>query len=225
MIKTVRLMAHGVIIQAFLIITCMFCGPFGCGGKTQDHATLLRIGTTIRISEREFERAFELAMIAYPFKLRQDKEAFANVRWRFLNQLAEEGLILARAESLNIIVEPAALSAAIDNIKADYPDQQFEQVLAENAVPYRDWEANLARKLLIEKVIRRELGTEVHITPIIISGETPTTTIDGAGIAPKAPADNLMEKAQSRYQKWICQLRHNYPVEINWELWKKVAHR
>ena len=58
---------------------------------------------------------------------------------------------------------------AVSEIKKDYPEDVFEQMLLEYAVSYNSWEEGLKNRLLVEKVIGAELDKQVLITPGEIS--------------------------------------------------------
>lgn len=153
--------------------------------------------------------------------------AYQDARWYLLNQLAEEGILLERARELKIVVSDGELDQAVADIKADFPDDQFEQLLVEQAVVFSEWKRQLARRILIDKVITQELGNGVRITPSVSPRALPASPGDSSAAPAKttpAPWDQR-EAAQTRYLDWVSQLQRNHPIEINWELWKKMSER
>jgi SurA-like N-terminal domain len=194
---------------------------------------LLRVGHRI-VTERDFETAFDQARGGYPSDLKAHHAAYQNARWRLLNQLAEEAVILERARALHIEVTPAELEAAVSDIKADFPDDQFEKTLLERAVSFDNWKKGLARRLLIQKVITRELGNGFSITPMKSGDILPDPPEQPSSQEPAARSASGKETtvpgrrqnpAQMAYLDWIGHLQKEFPIEINWELWKKICCR
>jgi hypothetical protein len=62
------------------------------------------------------------------------------------------------------MLDDAELETAIQEIKADYPEDEFEQMLLESAIPFSLWKDRLRVRLLMEKVVDRELLQPVEIT-------------------------------------------------------------
>jgi hypothetical protein len=78
--------------------------------------------------------------------------------------MTEELVIDRRAGELGIQLDDAELEAAIQEIKKDYPEDEFEQMLLESAIPFSLWKDRLRVRLLMEKVVDRELVQPVEIT-------------------------------------------------------------
>jgi FKBP-type peptidyl-prolyl cis-trans isomerase (trigger factor) len=82
--------------------------------------------------------------------------------------MTEEVVIDRRAGNWGIVLDDAELEAAIQEIKKDYPEDEFEQMLLESAIPYSLWKDRLRVRLLMEKVVDRELVQPVDITQRIL---------------------------------------------------------
>jgi hypothetical protein len=222
-------------IRVLMATLVFMLAAAGCrGGKSASgEAHLLRVGYRI-VTEKDFETAFDQARGGYPSDLKTNPIAYQNARWRLLNQLAEETVILERAKALHMTVTTAELAAAVNDIRADYPDEEFEKTLLEQAVSFDNWKKGLARRLLIQKVITRELGSGFCITPMK-SGDILPDAPEEAGSLESAPpatsgkpatgAVQRQDPAQTAYLDWISRLQKEFPIEINWELWKKISCR
>jgi len=114
----------------------------------------------------EFNHDFEPLKMNYPDA---DPAGLRDARIRYLLQRLEEILILRRAEELDIHVPTAELDAAVDDVKKDYPENGFQEMLMTQAVSLKAWEQRLERQLLVQKVIRRELEEKVAVSPEEIS--------------------------------------------------------
>ena len=192
----------------------------------------------IRVSERvvtvsDFNKAFEITKSAYPHNLSQNSVLLKEAQVRMLNQMIEELLVLQRAAELQIeLTEPEA-TEAIANIKADYPEGVFEQMLLEYAVSYSFWEKRLKIRLMMEKVVEREVHQNITLTPEEIAkfykknyeGKQPASDQDPK----KTNIDELIvkqlrrQKAEEAYQVWIKNLRGKYTVDINQSQWKRLT--
>ena len=182
------------------------------------------------ITLAQFERAFEAARIAYSDQRSVDPRVMENARLRLLNQMSEEVIIDRRADELGIALEDAELESAIQEIKKDYPEDAFEQMLLESAIPYSLWRDRLRVRLLMEKVVEQELAQPLTITAqeiedyykahedefAVENGKTPELDLK------RHIVDQLRrQKVEAAYPQWMDGLRERYQVEINWELWEQ----
>ena len=116
------------------------------------------------------------------------------------------------------------------DIKADYPDGTFEETLLENAVSFDYWKKKLGTRLLVKKVIEKELVDKVQITTDDVAKYYKKHYPEG--ISADEDADEInrrivrhlrQQKAETAYKEWIEQLRQAYPLEINKEIWERLA--
>lgn len=216
----------------FLFSTLWLAG--GCGDvgpdKGKEPPPLIQVGN-VTIGAAEFNRAFEMAMTAYPYDIVKQPYALRAAREQVLRELVERAVLAARAEALGIQVTPAELADAIDRIKKGYPEGAFDQALLESAVSYEAWKAALERRLLMEKVVARELEGGISVTDEEIRDFYKTHYADGAGAAAdlhpdirKVIARQLRaEKIETVYGAWLENLKTAYPVEINRAEWRRIA--
>ena len=222
----------------FLII----CTLAGCDDYGSDLDSVPGDNYLIRVGDRvvtivDFNRAFEIVKAAYSHNALQEPDSCRGAKLRLLSQLIEEMIILERAKELNIGISDSELEEAVAQIKEDYDDNAFEQTLLEQAVSYHLWEKELERRLLIEKVVERELKKNVAITPEDISNyyENHYKGHDGQSALSAGPdkADGDLnriivkqlrrKKAEEAYKPWIENLRKKYLIEINKKEWGKIA--
>lgn len=182
------------------------------------------------ITLAQFERAFEAARIAYSDNRSVDPQVIENARLRLLNQMAEEVIIDRRANELGIVLDDPELETAIQEIKKDYPEDEFEQMLLESAISYSLWKDRLRVRLLMEKIVDLELAQPLNITAQDIEAyyknhEEAFTFNDGN--APEMDLNRHIveqlrrEKVEAAYPQWMDGLRKRFGVEINWELWEQ----
>ncbi len=203
---------------------------FGCSRKNAGDDVILQVGSrSVRVSEfrQDVEAAAEEA---FPGEHQTDPNALNNLRMRVLNQLTEELIICEYADRLGLKVTEAELRDAVEAIKADYPDETFEQTLLENAVSFQDWQQKLARRLLVEKVIAKELIDHVEITTEDVAeyykthypqGPPPDQSEQDLNV--KIVTHLRQQKAEEMYQNWIEGLRKTYSVSVNQKHWDAMV--
>ena len=217
----------GFVLVAMVVVGCS--GP----DSTPPHEAVLIRTDQQTITQGQFERAFEAARIAYSDDRSVDPKEIKNARMRLLNQMAEELIIDRRAQELGIVLNEAELEASIQAIKKDYPDNTFEQMLLESAIPLSLWKDRLRVRLLMEKVVDRELVQPLTITAQDIEAYYKANEKELAAKTGKSPEMDLKrhiverlrrEKVEAAYPQWMDGLRQRYQVEINWELWEQYQN-
>ena len=205
----------------------------GCSGHdtgTGDEY-LIRIGERV-VTVADFNRAFEIAKTAYTHNSLQNPEDTKEAQLRLLNQMTEELVLLQRAGELGIGVSDEELEKAIEKIKADFPDDAFEQTLLEYAVSYKSWKSGLKTRLLMEKLVQQELKDETVIQPDEVAkfyeeNYNNDATQSGDTRNPAAVEEIIVKqlrrvKIENAYRNWIENLRKRYTIDINRDQWNKI---
>lgn len=177
------------------------------------------------ITVADFNKAFEIAKNAYPHNSIQQPDVIREARLRLVQQMTEEMILLQRAEELGVTIKDSEVEKTLEELKRDYPDNVFQEILLEYAIPYRSWREGLKTRLLMEKVIAKELGDQIEITHDDISKyyEEHFKDDDTSSVVKEVPEDinNIIkkilrkEKMEKTYAPWIEKLKNNYVVEIN----------
>ena len=225
-----------VLRYLYTVAACTLCAVLfaaGCNGLPNgtNEQYLIRIGdrsTTVA----DFNKALEIAKTAYPHSVLNDPQEYKNVKTRLLNQLIEELILQERAQELNITVSDAELEQAISEIKADYPENEFEQTLLEYAVPYKAWKEGIRNRLLMEKLVEAELHDKIAITPADIARYYEEHIKDaqqqpGIDNRPRELDEKIIQhlrrqKLETAYRTWIENLQKRYTIDVNQELWQKL---
>jgi len=206
----------------------------GCmnSGSSPDNEPLIRVQDRI-LTVLDFNKAFEIAKTEYPYNFEDEPKDYRNARLRLLNQLVVEMIILERAKELGLSVSDDEVQKAVSEIKSDYPEDTFEKALLEFAVSYESWEAQLKKRLLMQKVIDNELKNQIVITPEDIAAyyernpqatDTDADSINQTQVINENIIKHLrQEKAEQAYKIWIKELKRKYRIEINSTHWEKLS--
>ena len=219
----------------YLIISLLAAiASFGCTRSEPEDQDeyLIRVGDNV-VTVIDFNKAFEIAKTAYSHNMMQDPAAFKEAQLRLLNQMTEELILLERAKELNISVSEQEVDKTIAKIKSDYPDDVFEQVLLEYAVSYQSWKKGLHMRLLMEKLVERELKDQIVITAEDIEkyyeqnykGDGLQTEFaeKSKDINEKIIKQLRRKKTEKAYKSWIDNIQKRYKIEINKEQWENIV--
>ena len=206
----------------------------GCGEKGSElgNEVLIRLGDRI-VTVLEFNEAFEISKIASASDTGERSEDLEKMQLRLLNDLVLETILLERAGEIGISISDIELENAVASIKNDYPAREFEEVLLEFAVSYKTWETRLKKRLIMEKVIEKELENQITITPEDIAEFYKKNLRGKKTDSESAPTSDDInesivkqlrrEKAEKGYKTWLEALKAKYDIEINSELWEKIT--
>ena len=223
-------MKHTAVIQNVAALIAIAAIVSSCSQKSPDQDYLIRVNDRV-ITVDQFKRSVDAASEeAFPGEQNVSFENIQDLRVRVLNQLSEELMIAAHASAIGLSVDDAELTSRVDAIKADYPDDTFQETLLENAVSFESWKQKLAMRMLVEKVVEKELVDQVDITSADVATYIQNHYPDGAPDEESPDTTNQRivrhlrhQKAEKRYPEWIESLRERYPVDVNKERWNQLA--
>lgn len=81
-----------------------------------------------------------------------------------LNELIDEKVMMNRAEKLGIAVKNAELTKRIEDIRKDYPEDQFRALFKGKEARYRTWMEDMRKRLILEKLIHQEVNSRISVT-------------------------------------------------------------
>lgn len=212
--------------MALFLITAPGCSDRPAGGEPP----LARVNDAT-LTLAEFQRSFDIAMTAAAYPPGFDLQT---ARMAHLRELVERLILAERARELGIRVSAAELDRAEATLKRGYPDGAFSSALLESAISPADFRAELAARLLMDKVVAADLAPTITVSPKEVA-ERYRTRYDDTGNAkrgdqPVAPAYHgtivrqlRREKLEAAYRPWITALRHQYDVAINRTAWDTIT--
>ncbi|GBC64120.1 hypothetical protein DENIS_5137 [Desulfonema ishimotonii] len=199
----------------------------GCARPEAESAPdfLIRVGSSI-MTPAEFDRAFEVCKTSYDYEQLDAPEALKAAKLRFLREMIEQLTLTERARELQLTISDAELGTAVKEMQSGYPEGEFKKSLLESALSYRAWRDGLRTRMLMEKVVRKDLAETLPLSPqeieaFRVAQKTGKKTKDRA--AAEAPDDPVVEahlrreKTEASYPGWVETLRKRYTVQINRE--------
>ena len=195
---------------------------------------LIRLGDRDRVvTVLDFNKAFEISKIEFAHSTSEQSEDLRKAQLRLLNELILEMVLLERAHEIGISVTDIELERAVAAIKSDFPSGEFEETLLEYAVSYETWQSRLKTRLIMEKVIEKELENRITITSEDIAEyykknfqgqKDESESTPAAGDINEIIVKQLRrEKSEETYKTWIEELKSKYEIEINDEQWEKIT--
>ncbi len=205
------------VLVLFLVSGCfMWSGCPGQKGPPDTGTHVLKSGPVV-ITLADFMGELELKKTAYPYNIKDNPSEYNEMVMDLVRTLMDETLLLRLAEEKQIIVTQEEINAAENRLKEDYPQDSFEQMLLQNAIPYLLWKKRFERQLLMDKVLEIELFSRVTVTAHEIDLFYQQQA--GEDITENELIEKLKsQKVQQQYDDWIEHLKTLYPVEINREL-------
>ncbi len=218
---------------------------FGCNKskKEQDFQFLLKT-SFITITDSDFTEELELKIAAYPYNIKENSAEYNEMIIFLISSLSEESIILSAAIEKGVTITDQEFEIAEKELKKDYPEDSFEQMLLKNAISYSFWKKRFKKTLIMDKLIDQELKQKIVITPEDIVGFYKKYTLENTSKSVIKPADKpgdksadksdnkvtllnkidnekelvsrlRMQMTQDGYEKWIQGIEKDYPVEIN----------
>ncbi len=225
-------MRFGLMAIAALLLLAV---GYGCQREdaVYDNAILMTVGQR-EFRQDEFQRAYRVFRSAYAAGVDEDPAAERASKTRFIQQLADQLVLLEYAEEIGVEISPKDLNTAIDDIRSDYPDDLFEQMLLENAINFEDWKEALRVRLVIDQLVQQELALKVQITEKDIADyyqkNDAKNGVPPSGATDVGPdkVDQLLvqqlrrQKAEQAYAPWIADLKAKYPVAIDQRIVSRI---
>jgi len=217
----------GPVILSLILITLSGCKN---NSPSFEEELLLTTGASV-ITVGDYLTALEIAKAAYSHSDIKHSGTFRKIQLRLFSQLAEEIIIMEIAREKNIAASELDLNEAINEVKSDYPEGVFEEMLLENAITYDWWKKMLGRRLLMEKVLDLELDLKIDITPAVIEAyykknKKPVdveTAENSEEIYSRLIKKIRLDKKQETYQQWIEKKKKDYSIEVNEKVWEKIT--
>jgi peptidyl-prolyl cis-trans isomerase SurA len=102
-------------------------------------------------------------------KQRPTREQQESLRLNILHQLIEDEIIQQRAAKMNLVATDDEVNAKVNELKAPYTQDQFDQRLKAKHLTLDDLKRDLRRSLTMDKLLNKEINSKINITDTDIS--------------------------------------------------------
>jgi peptidyl-prolyl cis-trans isomerase SurA len=96
-------------------------------------------------------------------------EQAASLRLSILRELIDQEIMMQRAEKLGLLATDEEVDRKLNEVKAPYTPEQFNQKLQERNLSMDDFKRDLRRSLTVEKVLNKEITTKINVTDSDVS--------------------------------------------------------
>ncbi len=156
---TCRLGRWGV-IPFVLLLSCVAACDSGKSTPPAPPSAATVNGEAILLAEFERRLAEEMALAKGEAPLKAEETE--SLEKAVLEDLIREKLMLQRARDLHLLVSEEELAARVEEIRKDYNDQ-FDKQFGNSGVDFVEWREALRRRMLIEKLIERDVNAKVQV--------------------------------------------------------------
>ncbi|MCB9476848.1 MAG: peptidylprolyl isomerase [Deltaproteobacteria bacterium] len=115
------------------------------------------------ISVEQFEQAFSEARTGKITAIPEDPMTQLQIKAVFLSEMVETILLKQQAVALGVTVTPEDVAAGMDEMAKAYPDGEFEAMLRREQFSRTKLEGQIARQLLIDRVIQKAVLPGVRV--------------------------------------------------------------
>ncbi len=127
--------------------------------RQPEEEAVVTVGDT-SINRKEMRHEIDRIMYDMGISEQDLKTAITSI----INKIVEKKLILEYGRKNGITVSQDELETAVNEIRQDYPEDVFSEILLKRYIDIREWKKNLSEELLIKKIIDAALADSVGVT-------------------------------------------------------------
>jgi parvulin-like peptidyl-prolyl isomerase len=116
------------------------------------------------ITAEAFNEKYSRFTLRFHVPVTDSPEAATELKLGFLNKLIETELLLQEAAVRGLTVPQEELDVEISHLKEDYPKDTLDEALEKIGVRLEEWKKDREEKLLIDKLIHREIDSVIHVS-------------------------------------------------------------
>jgi peptidyl-prolyl cis-trans isomerase SurA len=144
----------------------ILCASIGC--KSAPPANVAATVNGRAITYTELDKAFKMA---YPQNAEGTSEDLIQTqRMEAMRSLIDNEILLQRAEKLSVMATDADVDTKINEFRAPFTKEQFEQQLKAKNMTLDDLKMQIRKDLSVEKLINKEITSRINITDADVSG-------------------------------------------------------
>jgi len=145
----------------FLIALLATVALAGCGSKESSDDAMAKVNGK-KILRADVEKYYRNQISQAPQQ--PSAEEAASLRLAILKQLIDDEIMLQKAEKLGLLATEEEVNSKLNEVKAPYTQEQFEQRLKERSLSVDDLKREFRRNITIEKVVNKEITSKITIS-------------------------------------------------------------
>jgi len=146
---------------AFCVAAVLAAMAAGCGSKESSGDAVAKVNGK-KILRADVEKYYRNQTAQAP-QLPSPEEA-TSLRLAILKQLIDDEIMLQKAEKLGLLATEEEVDGKLNEVKAPYTQEQFDQRLKERNLTVDDLKREFRRNITIEKVINKEITSKITIS-------------------------------------------------------------
>ena len=217
-----------------LVIACltvMFIFPSCTKNKdyTEQRLVIAEVGTS-KLYDKDFIAAYEVTKLGYPHN--EIIHGSRNLKEEVLTQIIEEQLILNEAEKRGMQYTEEEFQKDIVNVKKEYPDNVFEELLKKNAIDLLLWEVRFRREKAIDKSLNEIIKDKVEVSAedlkIGFFEYCRQNSLNPEEIQNDPEVSSLIlgrvkrRKSEESYDSLLEKLQKNTTINVNKKNWEEI---
>jgi parvulin-like peptidyl-prolyl isomerase len=116
------------------------------------------------ITAAVFNEKYSRFTLRFHVPVAESPNSVSELKLGFLNKLIETELLLQEAEVRGLTVTDEELDREISHLKEDYPKDTLNEALERIGLKLEEWKEDRKEKLLIDKLIKREIDSVIHVS-------------------------------------------------------------
>jgi peptidyl-prolyl cis-trans isomerase C len=157
-----RAVLRSALLSLVLLASLLACGEKPPAPPPPPPAAAVVDGDAITLEAFEKSLAEETALAAREGPLTEEQTE--SLKEAVVESLIQEKLMLRRAREISLAVGEAELAARIAEIRKDYSGDEFDRLFGAGGIDYNAWKEALRTRILIEKLIAREVNARIEVT-------------------------------------------------------------
>jgi peptidyl-prolyl cis-trans isomerase SurA len=149
------------VLAPFLFALLVAMVLSGCGSKESAGDTMAKVNGK-RILRADVEKYYRNQMSGSPEQ--PGGEEATSLRLAILKKLIDDEIMMQKAEKLGLLATEEEVDSKLNEVRAPYTQEQFEQRLKERSLTVDDLKREFRRNITIDKVINKEITSKISIS-------------------------------------------------------------
>ena len=139
----------------------------GCSSNTSVSDDIVARVNTKEITAAELEKRYQAGISGAPQP--PTPEESQALKFQLLSQMIDDEILLQMAASAGMNATDAEVDTKYTDLKSQYTEEQFQQMLKQQKVKPEDIKADMRKNLTLEKLITKEITSRINVSEAEIS--------------------------------------------------------